>query len=295
MVNGVLAPLTTPFSETGEVAYDAFRENLVKYLANGPILKGFLALGTTGESSHLLFEEKQKLLEIAADSIPSSKDFLVGVGPGSSYEILDFLDQIAGIRIDGILLSTPSYYKSRMDETVLIRYFLEIADRSPFPILLYNIPQFSGIELDVSLVKEVAEHPNIVGMKESSGNVLYLQELLLGVEGLPFQVVSGSAETFGLATLLGVEAGILAIGCALPELADAVLEARDRGLEQLKRAQSRLFRVSSVVVRRLSVPGVKYTMDLCGYSGLFCRPPLRGLSEAERAVVKSVIQETSIQ
>lgn len=286
-LHGVLAPITTPFDKTGDIDFRALTDNIVKYSATE--LSGLLVLGSTGEASHLEVSERLAAVRCARTAWPGEKALLVGVSFPSLRSCRSFVEKLSEFRIDGLLVSVPSYYKTRMDDRTLEKFFSQVADHSPFPVLLYNIPRFTGIELSVELVETLSDHPNIAGMKDSSGNLIYLQKVLAVTERSDFQVLSGSAETFGLAVSLGVEAGILAVACAAPEIAQAVYETQVARSPEWREVQARLFRVSSLVVGKLSVPGVKYAMDVQGYAGGACREPLGPLSEDEKAAVREVL------
>ncbi len=289
MFRGVIAPLATPFGTDGELKLDAFSRNLERYLDSR--LSGFVIAGTTGEGLHLSDREKLELVRESARILPSDRCLTVGVPAQSLRGAVEFADRLAEFRLDGLLVTVPSYYRSRMTKEALRDYFLGVADRMPFPVYLYNIPQLTGIELPVSVVQELAGHPKIAGMKESSGNLTYVQEILRAVESREFQLLSGSAETFAFARQLGVEAAILGAACIIPDL---LAEQADRAVRpdgEFRAVQEKISLLSSSVVRGLGVAGIKCAMDLRGFEGLFCRRPLAPLSETERARVREVMEE----
>jgi 4-hydroxy-2-oxoglutarate aldolase len=287
MLNGLIAPITTPFSEEGELLYEALEKNIERYLSTS--LRGFLVLGTTGEAAHLSASERLDLAQRVSEMVPTDRIFMVGVSFPSLYESLDFIGRIQNLRVDAVLLSTPSYYKTRMNQVTLADYYRKVAEKSPFPVLLYNIPKFSGIVLGIPLLRDLAFHPNISGVKESSGNLIYLQNALQATKDAEFQVISGNADTYVLAMPLGIKAGILAVGCAVPEVVDQAVTAYESQSEDLASFQARLFRISATVVGKLSIPGIKYAMDLKGYKGLYCRSPLGSLTDVEKAEVDAIL------
>lgn len=287
LCEGVIAPITTPFSEGGEISLDALENNLERYQRTP--LAGVLVVGTTGEGGHLSVEERLQVLKTTDGLWPKEKRLLVGVSFSALNHSLSFIEKLASYRTEALLVSVPSYYKSRMDDRALTDYYTTLADHSHSPLLLYNIPRFSGLELSVPLVTELAQHHNIAGMKESSGNLIYLQKILAATSRYDFEVISGSAETFGPALTLGVRGGILAVSCALPELTVDVVEKFESDAAEFEAAQSRLFQVSSTVVGKFSVPGVKYAMDLTGYFGGACRRPLMPLTAQEKSQVETVL------
>lgn len=282
-LKGIIAPVTTPFDPTGQLQISAFGRNLEKY-CDTP-LTGLLVGGTTGEGPHLESDERIELVRIAAETVRKGMDLLVGLPGWSGYQGLRELNRLAQFPITAVLASVPVCYPPAMTPSALGRYFSSLADESPFPILLYNIPKMTGIELPVSLVKELARHPRIAGMKESSGNMIYVQHVLDSTRGEVFELISGSGETFGLARDLGVRSGILAVACALPHLAAGAVdpEMADRG-----RVDRELFQAAATIVGA-GVPGVKRAMDLSGYEGLHCRLPLGPLDEAASQRVEQAL------
>lgn len=286
--DGIIAPITTPFSDDGEVSFDGLQKNLERYQSTP--LSGVLVTGTTGEGAHLSVEERVAVLKETDDAWPQGKRLLVGVSFAALRQSLRFIETIARYRSEALLVSVPSYYKSRMNDRALADYFIALADHAHSPLLLYNIPRFSGIELSLSLVTELAQHENIAGMKESSGNLVYLQKVMSATAKYDFEVISGSAETFGPALALGIRGGILAVSCAVPEVVLDVMRGFESEPTEFADRQARLFEVSSTVVGKLSVPGVKYAMDLKGYCGGICRRPLLPLTAGEKSEVEAVLE-----
>lgn len=289
MFRGVIAPLATPFGADGELKLDAFCRNLERYLDRR--LSGFVIAGTTGEGLHLSDGEKLELVRESARILPPDRCLIAGVPAQSLREAVQFASRLAQSRLDGLLVTVPSYYRSRMTKEALRDYFLRVADQAPFPVYLYNIPQLTGIELPVSVVQELAAHPKIAGMKESSGNLIYVQEILRAVESREFQLLSGSAETFAFARELGVEAAILGAACIIPDLLAEQADRVGRPDGEFRAVQEKIGLLSSAVVRDLGVAGIKCAMDLKGYEGLYCRRPLAPLSEAERVRVQEVMEK----
>jgi 4-hydroxy-2-oxoglutarate aldolase len=286
MLKGVIAPVTTPFTVHGEVDFAAFRRNLTNYAASP--LTGCLVAGTTGEGVHLSFDEKIQLLEVAADCLPDDRYVAAGLSAPSLQSGLHQLEQLQKRHLDAVLVSVPGYYKTRMTDAALDSFYRTIADNSSVPVLLYNIPQLTGLELSLPLVERLSAHPRIAGIKESSGNLIYLQGVLSRTDRAEFQVISGSAETVALARPLGIDCGILGIGCVVPQMMADLLAVTGR--DTFAPAQAKMFDLASVIVRGLGVPGVKYAMDLCGLDGLYCRQPLMPLTEDEKARVRTVLK-----
>ena len=288
MYQGIFVPLTTPFDRDGSLRLDALKRNIVKYADSS--LAGGLVLGSTGEAVHLTLDERLAVVTQAGDAAPGDFALLCGLPGSSIVEAEAFLERASLERFSAVLAGVPGYYRSRMSNQALKSYYKTLADLSPVPILLYNIPKFSGIELDVSLVQDLCSHPNIAGLKESSGNLIYLQKLLDATEEQEFSVLSGSAETFGPAAALGVRGGILAIACVLPDLPGTVYRSWKSSSGDIQSLQKQLFSRASAIVGRFSVPGVKYGMDIRGFEGLHCREPLQDLTDVERRQVENLLE-----
>ena len=286
MFDGVIPPLTTPFSEEGRVLYPALEKNLEAYADSR--LSGVLALGSNGEAVHLTPSEQIEVVRLARSCLPPDRVFLIGVSASTLDQAKHFIDSMSDMQATAFLVGAPSYYKNRMSCKALRLYFESVAEHAPAPVLLYNVPQYSGIELQPEFIAELAQHDRISGMKDSSGNLIYLQRVLEQVQGRSFQVVLGSAQLLGPATSLGIRAAILAVACALPELPIRVLRAEgpaSRRREQL----ADLFRIAQAVTVGFGIPGLKFAMDLAGLRGGACRLPLLPLEEEEKEALRRVV------
>lgn len=284
--SGVMPPVTTPFAEDGALLYDSLERNLQKYRQTR--LAGFVLLGSNGESPHLSEAEKLDILRLAESIVPADRYLIAGIGFAAERQALAFLEKIHAFRLHAVLVSVPSYYKNRMNHQALFHYFSTLADRSPFPVLLYNVPQYSGVELLPELIRDLAAHPNIAGMKESSGNLVYLQRVLELTRDRDFQVMLGSAQVLGPALALGIRAAIVAIACAVPELPIGLVADFLQGKE-IAEKQRQVFEISMALTAQLGVPGLKYAMDSMGYEGKFCRLPLLPLTSQEQAHLDTVL------
>lgn len=266
---------------------DSLERNLERYLQTR--LSGFVLLGSNGESAHLAEEEKLQILARASALVPPDRYLMAGVGFPSLRQSLAFIEKLEAFRLDALLISVPSYYKNRMNARALYEYFSSLADRSPFPLLLYNVPQYSGLELVPEMISDLAGHANIVGMKESSGNLLYLQRVLELTRDRDFQILLGSAQILGPCLVLGVRAAIVAVACALPELPIQLMLDFEKG-KDVSQEQARIYEVSMALTARLGVPGLKYAMDCLGYEGRCCRRPLLPLTPEEKSELERVLR-----
>src|SRR2546425_7503776 len=161
--------MVTPFDETGMVRYDAFERNVEEYLKAG--LEGYLWLGSKGGAGILEHSEKLKLIEAARKRIPSSMTLLAGTGVESTRATIELTKQAAERGVDAVLVKNPFYFKSQMTFDVYLNHYTAVAEASPVPVIIYNVPVFTGVPLQSRLVIELAKHPNICGLKDSSGDV----------------------------------------------------------------------------------------------------------------------------
>ena len=287
---GIFAALTTPFASDGCVALDQFRENLARY--NRTHLSGYVVIGSTAESVLLTFDEIDRIWNTAREGAAPGKLLVAGVGVDSTAETIARARRAAELGYDAVLVKTPHYFKPLLTPSALERHFLTVADASPVPVLIYSIPQYTGITITADWVAGLAEHPNIVGIKESSGNVQLASEI---IQMCPpeFSTLVGSSATLFASLLLGAAGGILALACFLPEPAIEIYESVRAGdTARASRFQSTLLAPSRKIAGELGPTGVKYAMDCVGYYGGKPRPPLLPLTEAQKKTVESVLAES---
>ncbi len=283
---GIFPPVATPFTDGGEIDYEALGHNLRFYYSSR--LRGIVMLGSTGESVHLETDEKLELVRLASRLRPERKLLLAGVGGGSTKEAIAFARQLEPFPVSALLAAAPAYYKGQMQVPALCRYYHELADNAPFPLLLYNVPQFSGLELPVEAVAELSGHPRIVGMKDSSGDLIYLQRVQQRVQA-GFEILTGSAQVWGPALMLGVRGAILALACALPDLAVDLRDAYRDG-KDVTALQQRVFRVGQLLTSDYGIAGIKFAMDLVGLRGGHCRQPLLPVPEEGRRRIENALR-----
>src|SRR4030042_6064381 len=198
-LSGVMPPIATPF-EKGNLALDKLKENFNKWNKTG--LSGYLILGSNGEAVYLNEREKIKVVEISRTSIPGSKLMMVGTGMESTQETIRFTNQVAKIGANFALVVTPSYFKGSMKPQILYDHFIAVAESSRIGILIYNVPQFTGINMEPEFVAKLSGHPNIIGIKDSSGNIGQLSEII-HISQKGFAVFVGSGPVFFPALFLG--------------------------------------------------------------------------------------------
>jgi 4-hydroxy-2-oxoglutarate aldolase len=271
-LSGVMPPITTPF-QNGKLALDQLKKNFQRWNQTG--LSGYLVLGSNGEAVYLNEKEKIKVIEISRESIPKSKIMLVGTGMESTQETIRFTNQAAKLGADCALVVTPSYFKGSMKPQILYDHFISVAESSRIGILIYNVPQFTGINMEPEWVAKLSNHPNILGIKDSSGNIQQLSEIVsLSQKG--FAVFVGSAPVFFPALCVGAVGGILAVAQVAPQECIQIQNLFNKGeMNEARALQNRLTPLAKAVTTKYGIGGLKMAMDLTGYFGGDPRSPLK--------------------
>ena len=286
-LSGVFPALTTPFSADGSVSVEDIKHNITKYNSTG--LAGYVAIGSTGESVLLSRKEVDTVLVAVKESAAPGMRLIAGTGAESTAETIDRTKRAAELGYHVALVKTPYYYKPMYKPEVFIAHYRRVADASPIPVMLYSVPQFTGVALEAPEVGVLAQHPNIIGIKESSGNVQRAAEMLAAAPS-SFQLLVGSASMMFPSMVLGAVGSILALASALPEQCVALFEAVRKGdLETARALQATILPASKLIVSQSGIPGVKYAMDQAGYRGGIPRQPLMPLHEEQRVAIRELM------
>ena len=283
----MLAPICTPFTEDGEISFDALRRNITLYNRTG--LLGYVVAGSTGEAAMLGKEEKRSLFEAVREAA-DGKVLIAGTGAESVRETLSQIRDAAEFGYDAALVITPHYYRGQMARPeVQSTFFRAVADSSAVPIIIYNFPQMTGIDLAVELVAQLSEHPNIFGIKESSAEMDKIGALLAGV-AKTFPVVIGPSSKLHASLRLGATGGITAFANAAPEEALRIYDRFRAGDVEGSDAAQRQIAEASGVAPKFGIQGLKYAMDLKGLYGGPCRLPLLPLNAAQKTEIEQLFQ-----
>jgi 4-hydroxy-2-oxoglutarate aldolase len=288
----VLLPFTTPFAEDESVDLKALRANLSRWNASG--VAGYVALGSTGERVHLDARERAAVVEAARECVPREMSFVVGVGEQGTRGTVEECSLAASQGADAVLVLTPHFYKGSMTQDALASHFESVADSSHAPVILYNIPQNTGVALAPETVARLSEHPNIAGIKDSSGDVANFVEMarLVGGGSGEFDLLTGHAGVFYASLASGAVGGILAAGCVLPRLCVEIYEAARAGEhERARELQRRLAPAARAVTVRFGIGGLKYALDLLGYAGGGVRAPLSAPGDDARREIARLLDE----
>jgi dihydrodipicolinate synthase/N-acetylneuraminate lyase len=272
-LQGIFPPITTPFDHSGNIYAAKVQHNVEKWNLTG--LGGYVVMGSTGESVMLTTDEKLTMWELVAKHAAPDKLLIAGTGVESVRETVCLTNRAAEMGYKAAMVRTPHYYKnlvSRAEAQTL--YFRAVADQSRIPLIIYNWPQATGVDIPVEAVTAISEHPNVIAIKESSGSLEKVMQMLREVRP-GFQVMVGSAPTLWPSLLMGACGAILAYANAAPYSVIAIWEAyRTREEAAGLDWQNRIGRAATLVTAKYGVPGLKYAMDLNGYYGGPPRLPL---------------------
>jgi 4-hydroxy-2-oxoglutarate aldolase len=271
-LSGVYPALTTPFAADGSVSLGDLKYNLERYNATG--LTGYVVLGSTGESVLLSRNEMDRILATVKEVAGQGKRLIAGTGAESTAETIERTTRAAEFGYHLALVKTPQFYKPAYKPDVLIAHYRRVADASPIPVLLYSVPLFTGVTLEAPEVAALAEHPNIVGIKDSSGHLMRVAEMVAAAP-VDFQILTGSAGTFLAGLTVGAKGAILALASALPEKCVALFElVRGGHTEKARELQNVLLKASKVIASEHAIAGLKFAMAQRGYRGGIPRLPL---------------------
>jgi 4-hydroxy-2-oxoglutarate aldolase len=259
---GVYAPIPTPFDAAGEIDRARLKAALQRWLA-AP-LTGLVILGSNGEAALLDDHESDRLIGWARDAVPRGRPMIVGTGRESTRATIAASKRAAAAGADAVLVRTPGFFKTQMSTDVLVTHYLAVADESPAPVVLYNFTAVTGVNLAPAAVSRLAPHPNIVGVKESGGDVAQIAEFVSSVPP-PFRVFAGSATSFYASLCVGASGGVLALACVVP---DACVQLFDltaaRRHEEARTLQQRLAPLARLIGARYGVAGLKAALALQG-------------------------------
>lgn len=289
---GVIPAVVTPFSLRGALDRPGLERHL-EWL-DGRGLAGRLISGSTGESPLLSASEHRDIVRLAAARRERGQFLLAGAGAESTRQSVRLCRASAEAGADAVLVVNPSYYQGMLSEAALETFFTAVAEESPVPVMLYSVPKFTGRPLTPGLVERLASHPNILGLKDSSGDLNALQAFL---ERTPpdFQVLTGAASITGPAVLAGAAGAILAMANVVPDLCVALYRVARRGeVEMVKVLQTELNFLTRSIQNAHGIAGLKTAATLRGGWGGYPRAPLLPLDEAGRERVAAALREVGL-
>ena len=287
MLKGIYTPIVTPFNANEEIDFHAIEHNLEKWGKTD--LDGIVVLGSNGENVHLTSLEKLKLVEFTVKNFNPDKKVIAGTGCESTRETLELSNRVAELGADAALVLPPHYYKGGMKDDILYQHYTDIADKCAIPVMIYNMPANTGINLSAKLVSSLSHHPNIIGIKDTSGNIVQLAELNRDCEK-NFIVFAGNAGYLLPALSVGAKGATLALANILPEDCCKLVSLFKQGnIEEAKELQLKMLEINFTVTGKYGVPALKVALDYLGYKGGYPRRPLRPLGDQEKAAVKDIL------
>ncbi len=291
-LNGILPPLTTPFDGSGNLDSEGLSENVSRYNEAG--LAGYVALGSNGEAVHLSSGERMKVVETIRRAAAPNMTLVVGINESSARAAIEASKAAADVGADALLVITPYFYKSLMTQETLLRYFTEVADSVPVPMLIYNVPQNTGVVIDPATIAVLGEHERIIGVKDSAGNMEAISNTIrLAPSG--FAVMTGNGGILYPSLMMGAAGAILAVACAAPRACvDLYDAARSGDHARARELQNRLTPLSHIVTAGMGVPGLKAALEITGLVGGAPRSPLTPLAPAGREKIKTVMRQTGL-
>jgi 4-hydroxy-2-oxoglutarate aldolase len=286
-LQGIFPPITTPFNHEGDLWKVKLQHNIEKWNLTG--LAGYVVCGSTGESVMLTTEEKIQLFEWTAEYAAPEKLLIAGTGVESVRETVALTNRAAEIGYKVAMVRTPHYYKNLINNgPAQMLYFSAVADQAKIPLIIYNWPQTTGVDIPAEAVAQLSQHPNIIAIKESSGNLEKVMQMIREVKP-GFQVLTGSAPTLAPSLAVGAVGAVLAYANAAPYSAISIYEAhRTRETAAALDWQNRIAPAAQLVTTKYGVPGLKYAMDLNGYYGGIPRLPLTPIGpEAKKEIERA--------
>ncbi len=288
-IRGIFPPVPTPFGTDGEVDRAALRAQLQRLARSS--LAGALVLGSNGEAGLLDESEADAIVDTARSEVSRDRVLLVGTGRESTRATIAACRRAADLGADAVLVRAPSFFKTQMTPAALEAHYRAVADASPVPVLLYNVPGMAGFSFTLPLVRTLADHPNVIGMKETS-NDLERHAQFAAVAPDRFVVLSGWAPVAYPAWVMGASGAIIAVANILPDVCVTLWNHFCAGRHDEARAlQQRVLRIAQLVSSVHSVAGLKCALDLLGYPGGPVRPPLLPASTAAADEIRAALEE----
>ena len=289
-LHGIFPPIATPFDHNGDLYPIKVRHNIEKW--NKTPLAGYAVCGSTGESVFLTTEEKIKMWEWVAEYADSSKILVAGTGVEGVRETVCLTNRAADLGYKVAMVRTPHYYKNLINRPeAQALYFRAVADQAKVPVMIYNWPQVTGVDIMPDAVAMLSDHPNIIAIKESSGSLEKVMQMIRDAKA-GFQVLTGSAPTLAPSLAVGCVGAVLAFANAAPYATISIWEAhRTRESAAALDWQNRIARPAQLVTVKYGVPGLKHAMDLNGYYGGPPRLPLTVLKPEQQRDIEEAFRD----
>jgi 4-hydroxy-2-oxoglutarate aldolase len=291
-LSGLLLPITTPYTSDETIDTRGLTSNIEKWNERG--VTGYVVLGSTGERVNLDEREYLQVIETARQATPETMTFIVGAGQQSTRGTISEIERAARAGAEAVLVITPHYYRSAITQEVLIQHYTALADAARTPIILYSMPDLTGIKIEPETAARLSEHQNIIGMKDSSNDVAKFRETA-NMVSKDFAMMIGNGTVFNEALQAGARAGILAVGCCAPELCLQIYRAvQTSDFDRAAALQEKLTPLARAVTKTYGIGGLKSAMEMAGYAGGAVRAPLRRPGEEVRAEIGSLLRDAHV-
>jgi len=292
-LDGLYPPLPTSFDSHEQLDTGKMKAN-IEALSRYD-LAGFLVLGSNGELVNLTDEERVRVYRDTRKAISSDKLMLAGTGCQSTRQTIALTQQAAEAGADAALVLNPSYYKGLMTPAALKAHYFAVADASPIPVIIYNMPANSGMDMDAATITAIAAHENIIGLKDSGGNLTKMG-LIRKQAGKDFQILAGSAGFLLPGLSVGAIGGILALANIAPEHCLRVYHSFiDGDMEAAREHQINIIELNTAVTRKWGVPALKAAMDQVGLYGGPSRKPLLPADQSVTQQLAALLKENNVQ
>lgn len=291
MLKGIFPPIPTPFVND-EIAFDKLKFNIDKW--NSTKLSGFVVMGSNGESAYLTMDEKIELIAKAKEYTADDKLIIAGTGLESIKDTIKLTNSAAEAGANYSLILTPSFYKGKMNHDAFVEYFYKVADEVKIPVLIYNVPKFTGVDIETKTVSKLAEHKNIIGIKNSSENIAQLAEMIYETPN-DFVTLVGTASIIYSGLSVGAVGGIVALANIAPNECIEIYNLYNEGkVKESLQLQHKMLQPNKAVTAKYGVGGLKKAMDLLGYFGGSPRKPLSDITESETEDLKNILVKSEI-
>ena len=289
MLKGIYTPIITPFKENGDIDYESMDYNLEKWI--GTDLDGLVVLGSNGEFVFLSMEEKIELMTHVIKKVNKRKKIIVGTSCESTRETIKFSSIASRAGADAVLVLPPNYYKKAMNDEVLFNYFTDVANQIDIPLMIYNMPGNTGISMTSSVIARLSKHKNIIGIKDTSGDIVHIGEMLRDVDK-DFTVFAGNAGYLLPALCIGAKGATLALANFLPEDCCKLVQLyNENKLDEATELQLRMIEINKMVTGVYGIPGLKVALEQKGYKGGYPRKPLLPLEKSKKEALLKVIEQ----
>ncbi|CAB3982926.1 4-hydroxy-2-oxoglutarate aldolase, mitochondrial [Paramuricea clavata] len=288
-ISGIFPPIPTPFNKEEEIDYVKLKENVQKW--NEIPFKGYVVQGSNGEFAYMDPDERVKLVEKVREFAPKEKLIIAGAACEGTNQTINMAQKMASVGADSVLVATPCFYKSGMTKEALEMHYIKVADSCPVPVILYSVPANTGIDLPEEVIVNLSKHPNIIGLKDSGGNITKIGSVIHRTLKGRFQVLAGSASFLYASLSLGAVGGVCALANVLGREVCKLAELHKMGEhEKAKELQHQLILPNTAVTARHGIAGLKTAMEMFGYYGGPTRSPLLPLKQDQIDDVKHIFE-----